>query len=214
MKVTTEGCILGAVVELEGKSNILDIGTGTGLLSLMMAQRCEAAIDCVEIDADAATQAKINFRNSPWSERISLYETSIQNFESPIKYDLIVSNPPFFRNHLPSSDEKRNKALHDNLLGQDELLENINRLLAETGTAYILYPEHESKAFEEKLSRFGLCVLEKLIITNQPGGRTFRVIQKLGRKNKSTNVVHLSIRQGQSYTEQFKSLLKDYYLAL
>ncbi len=214
MKVTTEGCILGSWVNAENATNILDIGAGTGLLSLMIAQRSKANIDAVEIDENAAEQTKLNFKNSPWSDRLQLYPNSIQNFKSENKYDLIVSNPPFFSNHLKNQNQQKNNAIHDDLLNQEDLLNSISNLLQDNGNAYILLPEHESKQLEINAKKLGLHIIEKLEVYNQPNGRVFRVISKLSKKHLEQTIEQLIIREGNEYSGVFKKLLKEYYLAL
>ncbi|MCR9253780.1 MAG: methyltransferase [bacterium] len=214
MKVTTEGCILGSWVNAENASNILDIGAGTGLLSLMIAQRSNATIDAVEIDENAAEQTKLNFEKSPWPNRLQLFHNSIQDFKSEKKYDLIVSNPPFFSNHLKNQNQQKNKALHDDLLNQEDLLNSISNLLDDNGNAYILLPEHESRQLETNASKLGFYVIEKLEVYNQPNGRVFRVISKLSNKHLEQTIKKLVIREGNEYSGVFKKLLKEYYLAL
>ena len=119
MKVTTDACLFGAWVanringlDLKGK-HFLDIGTGTGLLSLMVAQQTDASIDAVEIETAAANQAQENFEQSPWNNKLFLHNSSIQTFIPQHKYDFIFTNPPFFFNDLKSKNHARNIALHD-----------------------------------------------------------------------------------------------------
>src|SRR4051812_5902465 len=140
MKVCTDACLFGAWISEEVKSknskvkSVLDIGTGTGLLSLMFAQKnLQSIIDAVEIDEAAAQQARENFEASPWKERLQIYSTSIKLFISEKKYDLIISNPPFFENDLKSDDSKRNLALHSSQLSLEELLDAITKHLKEDG---------------------------------------------------------------------------------
>ena len=116
MKVCTDACLFAAWVAAYLQKNkinpgsILDIGTGTGLLSLMLAQKTLALIDAVEINIDAALQAKENFNASPWKQRLNVFETGILQYNTQMKYDLIISNPPFFNNDLLSPDKNKNTA--------------------------------------------------------------------------------------------------------
>ncbi len=147
MKVTTDACLFGAWVASNIQENlyyikrILDIGTGTGLLSVMLAQQSPAYIDSVEIDTDAAQQAQTNFKGVLWQGGLKVYETAIQHFIGK-PYDFIITNPPFFDNDLKSDDVKRNLALHSSALSLEELLANITRLLLPTGQFAILLPFH------------------------------------------------------------------------
>ena len=136
MKVTTDGCLFGAwVANAINNSeliinNCLDIGTGTGLLSLMLAQKNpQIKIDAVEVDKDAFEQAKKNIAESPWANRIKVYHADIKVFGSAKKYDVIISNPPFYENELKGNDEKKNIAHHNDGLLLPELLKIIKRIL-------------------------------------------------------------------------------------
>ncbi len=145
MKVSTDACLLGALVNDNiTAAHILDIGTGTGLLSLMMAQKFPSAIiEAVEIEQNAFQQAQENFSNSIWKDRLKVHLSSIQNFaknNSAQKYDLIISNPPFFENDLLSPDKKTNIAKHSTDLTLKELLACAFELLNDNGFIYLLLP--------------------------------------------------------------------------
>jgi tRNA1Val (adenine37-N6)-methyltransferase len=124
MKISTDAVLLGTLTEAEHPVKILDIGTGTGVIALMLAQRFPSSwVDAVEIDQDAAEQAAENFRESQYAGRLGIFQGRIQDFPEEEKFDLIVSNPPFFPDHLKSTDSKRNKALHTDELSFSELVE-------------------------------------------------------------------------------------------
>ncbi len=129
MKVCTDSCIFGAWVKEPKAKNILDIGSGTGLLALMLAQKHHGEIDAVEIDENAYAQTVENCLNSPWKDLINVHNIDINRYFPPegLLYALIVCNPPFFKNHLKSADPGKNQALHDTLLTLDQLVFNIKR---------------------------------------------------------------------------------------
>ena len=151
MKVCTDACLFGAYVadqvKTKAANNILDIGTGTGLLSLMLAQRVPALIDAVEIDEAAYQQAKENFEQSPWKERLFAFNTDVTKFETEKKYDCIISNPPFFENDLKSNDSNKNNAKHDTSLSLDKLLQVVKKLLNDDGIFAVLLPYHRVEYF-------------------------------------------------------------------
>ena len=128
---------------------VLDIGAGTGLLSLMLAQKVNAFIDAIEINADAALQAKENFNASPWSERLAVHHQPIQTW-TETNYDLIISNPPFFEQDLKSPNTERNLALHDTGLTLEILWQQVVRCLHTTGQFAILLPAHRLSAWPNR----------------------------------------------------------------
>src|SRR5690606_28939842 len=134
-KVCTEACVFGALAKFDKPARILDIGAGTGLLSLMLAQKFNCPIDAVEIEQQAFLQTQINFKSSIWTERLRIFHASIQDFQSeaPEKYDLIITNPPFFTDHLQTRNPAKNLAIHNNSLSQEDLLESIAALLSPIG---------------------------------------------------------------------------------
>jgi len=217
MKVCTDSCIFGAFARYENPTRILDIGTGSGLLSLMLAQKYPCAIDAVEIDNNSARQALENFQNSPWKGQIALHHDSIQRFKEKnvYKYDLIVSNPPFFSNHLKSPDSKRNMALHNDELSFQELAEIASGLLSENGLLYILLPAYESELLNEEALKNSLYPTNKLWIYNTETKPVFRVITAYSATNAPCLEDTLIIKDSSgNYSEDFKELLNDYYLHL
>ena len=222
MKVCTDACLFGSWVargsQLAARS-ILDIGTGTGLLSLMYAQKNPGAIiDAVEIDEAASKQAKENFDASPWKDRLNTYNLSIQGFASTAtkKYDLIFSNPPFYENELESVDEKRNLALHSSDLGFEDLLSAVDQLLADDGSFVVLLPYHRTKAFEELAAKKKLFVKETVLVKQTSEHNYFRCMLGLTKKPAAAvNQTDITIMGSDNkYSGAFVELLKDYYLYL
>lgn len=218
MKVTTEGCILGAWVAKQAGDvkRVLDIGAGTGLISLMLAQKLASAeIHAVELNEDAAAQALDNFEKSPWKERVFLHYGSIQTYQAIQKFDLIISNPPFFNQSLSSPSSKINLARHDDSLSQQELVASILTNLTADGLAYILYPERESDAFQQIAEQAGLHVHYQLTVLNSPGAGIFRKVMAYGLKPAKPSSSVLIIKdENQQYTSDFVDLLRTYYLHL
>lgn len=218
LKVCTDACLFGAWVaarsEILQPQNILDIGTGTGLLSLMLAQKTTAMIDAVEIDAHAAKQATANFADATWIERLKVHHTSIQAFEPDHFYDLIISNPPFFENDLKSVSNKRNLALHSAALSLEELLQFATDHLTAKGFFAVLLPFHRTAYFEE-LAIANFYLYDKLLVRQTPAHPYFRSMLLFGKSQGSTNEDEIIIRNdNQQYSEAFTHLLKDYYLYL
>ena len=213
MKVTTDACILGAYTDVQGVKNILDIGTGTGLLALMLSQRSEAKIDAIEIDESAYNQVVINIKDSIFKEKITVYNSSIQDFESFCLYDLIISNPPFFQNHLKSEIISRNNSLHTDTLTFEDLLSSVLRLLSYNGKFVVLLPAYESSVFEKLSILKEFYPQKKLIVRHRKGSKILRIITTFGRIKKEIINEELIIKKpDESYTSDFQALLKDYYL--
>ena len=165
MKVTTDGCLLGASAFHSSPQNILDIGSGTGLLSLMIAQRYpESYIDAVEIEKSAFHQAKQNIETSPWKNRINIIHSSIQNFShsSENEYDLIICNPPFYSNQLKSKDPRQNIAWHATALSKEDLARISAKHLKEDGFAFYIFPAMESAEFQLLVHKYGLFTFHKM----------------------------------------------------
>lgn len=216
MKVTTDACILGAYTALENATEVLDIGTGTGLIAMMLAQRSKAQFSAVELDDNAYQQAVENVQNSIFKEQIRVFHQSIQDFAENNKdlyFELIVSNPPFFQNHLKSEQEKKNKALHTDTLSFEDLLTSVIKLLSADGRFVVLLPAYESTILENLALQEGLYPHKKLLIRHRNGSKILRIITTFGLTEKETIQEELIIRNlDESYTAQFSTLLKEYYL--
>jgi len=222
MKVCTDACLFGAwtanyIINNELPcSNILDIGSGTGLLSLILAQQLNNSnIQAVEIDTAAARQAGENFADSPWSERLRIFNTSIQSFSSAQQYDFIIINPPFFQNDLASPNTQRNVALHSHQLSLEELIVAIQVHLSANGHFGVLLPYHRTQLFETLALSSGFYIHQKTLVRQTPAHTFFRSMLLVGRAQKEVKQTTIVIKDGSgNYTEAFISLLKDYYLYL
>ena len=218
MKVTTEGCLLGALVTVKGdEERVLDIGAGTGLLSLMIAQRSEVKVDAVEVDEAAARQAAENFSKSPWKDRLFCHLGRVQAFaQSTVeRYDLVVSNPPFFKGHLKSGQAK-DRAIHNDELSFGELAQAVSKLLTRQGRFWVLYPAFEFGEFTSTAEEFGLELQRVFEIYDRPGKAIFRkvgVFVKSAVGQVEEEVIFIKKEDGE-YCEQFRELLKGYYLHL
>jgi len=220
MKVCTDACLFGAWVATHSPlttHHLLDIGTGTGLLSLMLAQsNPNAVIDAVEIDEAAAGQAKENFEASPWKERLNVYGDSIQSFTATTlnKYDVIISNPPFYENDLKSGNKQKNLALHSAELKVEELINIAHTLLNDRGNFFVLLPNHRADHFLQ-LIRQKFFIEEKIFVRQTPKHSYFRNILCLTKKAETTIQSEIIImNEDGKYTHEFSALLKEYYLYL
>ena len=214
MKVNTDGVLLGAWADMDGAKTILDIGTGTGVIALMMAQRNGAAIiDAIDIDRDAFTQSGENFLNSLWSQRLYAHHISLQDYFPQKKYDLIISNPPYFVDDFKTEDRQRNIAKHSISLSYQELISGISRLLSDTGSASLVLPAFnlplfKSLALEEKL--FVVKLTEVIAVEGKP---PYLVLIKLGRQQMEYSKYNIVIQnEAGAFTNEYKALTKEFYL--
>ena len=219
MKVCTDACLFGAWIvqyistKKLATDSVLDIGTGTGLLSLMLAQKSEAAkIDAIEIDPETAQQAVQNFALSPWGNRLNAIEGDVKNISTANKYSLIISNPPFFENDLISPIRSRNIALHDASLTLSELLFVVKKNLQEDGKFVVLLPFHRSAYFEQLAKDNGLFLEHKVLVRQTDKHDYFRAMMLFGTKEVSTKESELCIKMNGEYTDEFVEILRDYYL--
>jgi tRNA1Val (adenine37-N6)-methyltransferase len=213
MKVGTDGVLLGAWADCEKANRILDIGTGTGVIALQMAQRnYEAQIQAVEIDEAAAKRARSNFDNSPWAERLTVEQTAVQEFAPSEKFDLIVSNPPYFVDSLLPPDAKRSTARHTHDLTFEELDVAVARLLANDGKFALILPVAE---FEKYLTLTQLHLVRRCDVHPIEGGAVKRVMAEFA-KQPTTEAKYesIAIERGQrgDYTDEYRTLTKDFYL--
>jgi len=161
MKVCTDATLFGAMAPVTGGEKVLDIGTGTGLLALMAAQLGAGDVTGIELTQEAFDEARINFSSCSWNNRLRAVHDSIQNYSDGTqdRYDLIISNPPFFDRHSKTSDELRRQARHSDPLGHTDLLDCVNRLLRDAGLFYVLLPAHS-------VDRFSALALERRFYLN------------------------------------------------
>lgn len=217
MKVGTDAVLLGAWAKCENETRILDIGTGSGIIALMMAQRNEGIpVDAVEIEHDAADIAKQNFQLSPWAGQINVYNQSISDFvwQTNYKYSLIVCNPPFFTNSLKTPGKARNLARHNDSLPVTELLEISSRLLSKEGKAAFILP---AKAFEYWLNEAEKYKLFPERITNVNSSSAHKphrvlvefITEKQNEIIKSEFIIYSSEK---IYSFEYQDLTKDFYL--
>jgi tRNA1Val (adenine37-N6)-methyltransferase len=220
MKVCTDACLFGAWVASVIENNnsiqhILDIGTGTGLLSLMLAQKNKADIDAVEMNEAAALQAKENFNSAPWTGRLNAFNTTIENFEPGKKYDLIISNPPFFEDDLKSNNDSKNAAKHDTSLTLNALLKQVIRLLQPGGMAGILIPWQRTDYLENLIRANGFFINLKTGVKQSDSHGYFRSMLLFSKNYSETINEDISIHDAERrYSGSFAGLLKDYYLKL
>jgi tRNA1Val (adenine37-N6)-methyltransferase len=226
MKVCTDACLFGAFVaeqlsrfvksnaNTQSNFNILDIGAGTGLLSLMLAQEINAHIDAVEMDDHAFEQAVENVNASPFYDKISVTHSTIQQFQPTITYDFIITNPPFFQNDLKSDNHKRNLALHSEALSLDELMQSTRRLLSPTGSFAVLLPFHRSGYFEELAIKQGYFLQQKVSVKQTEKHAPFRSILLYSPSPAETKEQEIIIKEKGEYSNTFVNLLSNYYLYL
>ena len=195
MKISTDAVLLGSLAEAASPKEILDVGTGTGVIALMLAQRfADAKIQAVEIDPQAASQASENFRSNTFSDRMQLWEGRFQDFELQQKYDLIVSNPPYFPDHLKSSDAQRNMALHTDELSFADLLEKVELLLEKSGKFWIILPPRQMQDFQKKGEKHGLFLETKFTLQDKPGKRIQREICAFSKEQNEVEVTAIFIK--------------------
>lgn len=225
MKVCTDACLFGALVAndpifLRKGSlpiiNCLEIGTGTGLLSLILAQKNNTLkIDAVEIDSEAAAQAAENIAASPWAESIQVFNENILTFNTQKKYDCIISNPPFYEGDLQSAVKEKNDAKHDTSLNLLELLQVVDTHLHPCGFFAALLPYHRIEYFIEEAEKTGLFLSKQILVKHTSKHAFFRGILFFNKKETETQVLEIVIRDAeQNYTAEFAEVLKDYYLFL
>lgn len=230
MKVTTDGCLFGSwAAERVGSwespvwsstgCSALDIGTGTGLLSLMLAQKNTVVeIDAIELDEEAAKQAAENIAASPWKEKICVKNADVKTFSFSKKYDCIISNPPFYENELKGERPKKNMAHHDDGLLLPELLAIIKNNLKADGQFYLLLPYKRNDEIRNLIIENELETTELIFVRQSVNHDFFRILlsgKLKGETLTETKINEISIKDEElQYSPAFVSLLKDYYLHL
>ncbi|MGB0895495.1 MAG: tRNA1(Val) (adenine(37)-N6)-methyltransferase [Parashewanella sp.] len=217
MKVSTDAVILGAWARLSNASQILDIGAGSGILSLMAAQRSTASITAVELDSDACKTAKLNVLASPWSERIEIIQTCIESYadNNDHQFDHIICNPPYFQTGPQSQLQSRANARHNNTLTLETLLHCIQKLLSSNGRATLILPFEIEQNFLPALKLTKLTMSHQLVIFPVREKQARRTIIELSFNTDSVSKSKLCIREPDgNYSKQMVELTKDFYLKM
>lgn len=218
MKVGTDGVLLGAWADVSEARTLLDIGTGTGVIAVMLAQRSEreALIHAVEIDEQAFAQAQENFTESPFAHRLTVFQDSIQHFaeNTPQKYDLIVSNPPFFTGGTFSSNQDKTNVRHTVKLPHGDLLHATQKLLNKNGKFCVILPLIEGLRFVEVARSFGFFCTQKLEVRSRKDKQIERLLLQFELNEKPLTVAELVILENfddRIYSEAYKELTKAFY---
>ncbi|HPS27637.1 MAG TPA: methyltransferase [Bacteroidales bacterium] len=216
MKLSSDAVLLGAATDPGQAANILDIGTGCGILALMLAQKSNALIDAVETDNCAARQASQNFGQSQWNDRIKIHQASIQQYAEKCtkKYGCIVCNPPYFQGQLKSSTPAKSNARHNSILDFAQLSHCVSRLLPDTGTFWAIMPVSEKNNFLKAFMHLGLYCFKNIFISDKPDRETKRLISCFS-FNVPENVSEQTLilkNHDNSPSADFIALTKDFYL--
>lgn len=215
MKVSTDSCLFGAWVAANhgAASRVLDIGAGTGLLSLMLAQESGSLIDAVEIEPGCFGQMRSNIEASPWAHRIQGIQGDIRKVSLAGNYDLIISNPPFYEKQLSSPDRSINAARHSTSLSLQELLRRIGTLLAMDGKAYILLPFARQEELLRTAEAEGLYAQTICLARHSPAHPWYRVMVGLSKTKTEIQYQTIDIRdEAGNYSKAFSALMNPYYL--
>jgi len=219
MKVGTDGVLLGAWTNTYNKRRILDIGTGTGLIALMLAQRSDAIITAVDAEENACEQATINFNSSPWTDRLTIVHSKIQDLNAYEKFDLVVSNPPYFSGYYSSDDLSRDIARSaDILLSYEDLIASAKRLLKEEGRLSLILPADQQERIIAIANQFGLTLSRLTFVKTKSTKEAKRILMEFVNDLSDTEVIEdeliiQSADNGRVYTQEYIELTKDFYLA-
>ena len=217
MKVGTDAILLGRWVEVRPSDVVLDIGTGCGLLPLMLSQKGVAQVDAVDIDAASIEEATINFEASQWREHLKAYCIDIVDFQTDRKYDLVVSNPPFFNRFSKCDSERKSRARHNDVtLSYESLCDVAFRLLKPDGRFALVLPVNVSTDFLKVAEKSGLFLHKRMTIIPIAGRKPNRVNLEL-RLSKPSEIQENSFvirSDDKHFTNQYREYLKDFYLGL
>lgn len=215
MKVGTDGVLLGAWTPVESAQRILDIGTGTGLVALMLAQRSQAAIVALEIEELAAAQAAENVARSPWPNRIEVLQQDFKQYRSDVKFDRIVSNPPYFVRSLKCPDAQRSSARHNDDLSYEDLLQGVVPLLTENGTFTVVIPADVSEEVKRIALIGGLYPVRQLYVITKLHATPKRTLIAFGFRQQVCRVETLLTETARhQYSDEYIALTETYYLRL
>lgn len=213
-KVGTDGVLLGASADITGVRRILDIGTGTGLIAIMLAQRCNAEIAAIEPDDESYIQCCENVELCRWKDRIEVIHSSLQDYKTEHRFDLIVTNPPFFSDSLKNPDPRKSATRHNEALSDDELLKGMSGLMTDGGRLQVIMPYVEGNILIAEAHKYGLFCNAILKVRPLPASEIRRMIMTFSRVRLKTTERFLTIEHGRrhEFTEEYINLTKDFYL--
>ena len=213
MKVGTDAMLLGSSVDDERPSSILDIGTGTGVIALMLAQRfAEAKVIGLEIDDEACQEAKINFEQSPWKDRLETIHGDILDIQFDDRFDLIVSNPPYYENSLISENERTSRAKHAEFLPVNSLLRKVASILTKNGSFWVIIPSENAESWMRQAELNQLHLQSSISILGKEGQKEKRRILAFAREKREVTSSRLTIRNSEGkYTSEYIELTKDFH---
>lgn len=216
MKVGTDAVLLGAWTECGNAKKILDVGTGTGVLALMLAQKSEATIWAIDIDKDSFIDAKENAYQSKWNDRLNVLNISMQEFtkENSNDFDVIISNPPYFTDAYKAKELSRNTARHTDELPFDQLIECVVKLLSEDGHFFSILPYNEAIQFKNMAAKNNLYLIKSTRVKTKPEKEPKRLLMMYSRKQQiqTEDELVIELDERHHYTQQYIDLTKDYYL--
>lgn len=215
MKVGTDGVLLGAWTDVAHSKHLLDIGSGTGLVALMLAQRCTGEITGIEIDKEAVEQSRENVAASPWKERIEILWQDVRQYTPNNLYDTIVSNPPYFVDSLKCPDGQRNTARHSDTLDADQLIEKAASLLHPSGRFSVIIPSDLYERFIQTAASYGLHPSRHTQVITRPSLPPKRSLLEFRKEITACATDELLIELDRHvYSEAYIALTKDFYLKM
>ena len=217
MRIGTDAVLLGRWVDVGQSDRVLDVGTGCGVIAMMLAQRGALCVDAIDLDENSAQEADLNFRTSQWSDRLNAYNADVRTFDKRVRYDLIVSNPPFFVNSSKCDAERRSMARHAGVtLSFSDLFVSAKRLLVEDGRLAVVLPQREEHNFVAEALRHGFYLSRKLDIVPVAGLAPNRVnLELVQSPSEFQNVDNLVLRDADgALSDAYNTFLKDFYLGL
>jgi len=216
MKTGTDAILLGSWCNVESIESALDIGSGSGIISLFIAARSQARVTAVEIDSASVKESERNFESSPFAERMQVVKTNINDFFTEQKFDLIVSNPPFFTGDLHSPDKRKTNARHTETLSFYDLCSVANRLLTEEGRFCVVLPYSQKTVFEQTARKNNLFALRELLIFPRRGAEPNRINIEFGKSktNEIKRELFIVREENNKFTDQYREWLGEYYLSI
>ena len=215
MKIGTDGILIGAWVNISKKFKALDIGSGTGIISIMLCQRnLNLELDSIELSPSAIMDAEINIENCDWKKRIKLFHQDLKDFYPDSNYDLIVSNPPYFKESLQSSNPERSKARHQNDLKLEDILKFSKKNLTKDGSLNIILPFEQKKEAKEFAKKYSLNSIRECAVYPKPDKAPHRILIEFS-KNENKQIIKESLvieKAGRhNYSEDYKKLTREFY---